>query len=270
MIMRIITLLENTPGSNALCKFEHGLSFYIETEKHKLLFDTGASKYFSENAAVLGIDLTQIDLVVLSHGHFDHAGGIPELHKINPRVKIIAQNTCKQNHYNGDKFIGIDANIPSFDQWHEISGDMEIDAELYVFTGVNGKKYPARGNFTMTKEIDGVKSQDDFLHEQNLVIHENGKSVLLCGCSHNGIINILDHYHKLFGDYPEIVIGGFHLKLDEYTEADFENVRAIAKELKDIPSKFYTGHCTGPIAYPVLKEIMGDKLDELHSGEQVI
>lgn len=268
--MKIVTLLENTPGANALCKFEHGLSFYIETENHKMLFDTGASEFFSENAAILDIDLTAIDLVVLSHGHFDHAGGIPKLHKINPKVKIIAQNTCKENHYNGDKFIGIDAAIPSFDQWHEISGDLKVDDELYIFTGVEGKKYPARGNFTMTKEVAGVKTQDDFTHEQNLVIKENGKTVLLCGCAHNGIINILDHYHKLFNAYPDIVIGGFHLKLDEYTEADFANVKAIAEELKKLPCKFYTGHCTGPIAYPVLKEIMGEQLEELHAGDQVL
>ena len=268
--MKIITLLENTPGSNALCKFEHGLSFYIETAKHRLLFDTGASKFFAENAELLGVDLSKLDLVVLSHGHYDHAGGIPELHKINPKVKIFAQSTAKENHFNGERFIGIDASIPSFDQWQEISGDVRFDDELFIFSGVKGRKFPARGNFTMTKEISGVRTQDDFTHEQNLVIKEDGHTVLICGCSHNGIINILDRYYELFKNYPDVVIGGFHLMLAEYSDEDFANIRAIAEELKKIPAKFYTGHCTGPIAYPVLKEILGDQLEELHAGDRVL
>ena len=122
----------------------------------------------------------------------------------------------------------------------------------------------------MTKEISRLRTQDDFTHEQNLVIKEDGQTVLICGCSHNGIINILDRYYELFKNYPDVVIGGFHLMLAEYSDEDFANIRAIAEELKKIPAKFYTGHCTGPIAYPVLKEILGDQLEELHAGDRVL
>lgn len=268
--MKIITLLENTPGANAACKFEHGLSFYIETEKHKMLFDTGASDFFSFNADLVNVDLKAIDLVVLSHGHYDHAGGIPTLHKINPKVKIIAQNTCKGLHWNGETAIGIDPAIPSYDQFYEISGDLKVDDELFIFTGVKGNKYPARGNLTMAKEENGKKVRDDFTHEQNLVISSDGKKVLICGCAHHGIINILDHYYGLFNSYPDVVIGGFHLKMNEYSEEDIANIKAIANECKNIPAKFYTGHCTGPIAYPILKEIMGEQLEQLHTCDQVL
>lgn len=72
--MRIITLIENTPGAPG-CVHEHGLCLYIETARHTLLMDTGATGAFADNAATLGLDLTRVDTVVLSHGHYDHAGG---------------------------------------------------------------------------------------------------------------------------------------------------------------------------------------------------
>ena len=90
--MRIINLVENTKGSKE-CLFEHGLSFYIETSRHKLLLDTGASYAFIENAGRLGVDLKQIDMVILSHGHYDHAGGIPGFVEENPKARILMQQS---------------------------------------------------------------------------------------------------------------------------------------------------------------------------------
>ncbi len=72
--MKIVNLIENTKGDKE-CLFEHGLSFYVETANHKLLVDTGATGAFMENADKLGVDLSQVDTLILSHGHYDHAGG---------------------------------------------------------------------------------------------------------------------------------------------------------------------------------------------------
>ena len=74
--MRIINLTENTLG-RAGCLAEHGLCFYIETDNHRVLMDTGQTDLFRQNAEKLGVDLTAVDTVVLSHGHYDHGGGIP-------------------------------------------------------------------------------------------------------------------------------------------------------------------------------------------------
>ena len=74
--MRIVCLIENSPGDPG-CRFEHGLSVYLETERHRILADTGASDAFLHNAALTGVDLGTVDLLFLSHGHYDHAGGIP-------------------------------------------------------------------------------------------------------------------------------------------------------------------------------------------------
>ena len=91
--MRMINLMENTEGDHG-CLYEHGLSFYIETLNHKLLIDTGASKSFIENARIRGIDLKDVDLLILSHGHYDHAGGILDFTKINPTAPIYMQRSA--------------------------------------------------------------------------------------------------------------------------------------------------------------------------------
>ena len=83
--MRIINLIENREGCSG-CTPEHGLSFYIETKKHKLLMDTGATGLILENAEKLGVDLTEVDTVILSHGHYDHSGGIIPFTGINDRA----------------------------------------------------------------------------------------------------------------------------------------------------------------------------------------
>ena len=91
--MHIVVLMENTPGIPG-CAYEHGLSFYAETANHKILLDTGASDSFIRNAELLGIDLTQVDTVILSHGHYDHSGGIIPFTRLNPDAKIYMQESA--------------------------------------------------------------------------------------------------------------------------------------------------------------------------------
>ena len=108
--MKIINLVEDTKGGD--CLNEHGLSFYIETKKHKLLVDSGATDMFLHNADMLGIDLTQVDTFILSHGHYDHAGGLTAFAKINPNAKIYLKDSVGGEYYHlspqSEKYIGID------------------------------------------------------------------------------------------------------------------------------------------------------------------
>ena len=96
--MRIVTLMENSPGP-AGCAFEHGLSFYIETERRRILSDTGASAAFLDNAALLGVPLETVDAVFVSHGHYDHAGGVLPFAQRNPRAVIYVQRTAELPYY---------------------------------------------------------------------------------------------------------------------------------------------------------------------------
>lgn len=272
--MKIINLIENTEGA-AKCQTEHGLSFYIETFGHKLLVDTGASDAFISNAEILGVDLEQVDTVFLSHGHYDHAGGILAFLEKNEKAKIYLHQMAGKAYYHKtdtrEDYIGIDLRILESPQVELVDGNTRMDDALFLFSGVSERKLWPSGNLELKVKKGEGFVQDEFLHEQYLVIEEDGKKVLVSGCAHNGILNILQEYHNLYGEAPDVVISGFHMqKKNGYSEEDFSVIKGIAEELKtNYPeTKFYTGHCTGEIPYQIMKEIMGEQLDYVHSGDR--
>ncbi|MCR5600343.1 MAG: MBL fold metallo-hydrolase, partial [Ruminococcus sp.] len=242
------------------------------TEKHKLLLDTGQTDAVVKNAEVLGIDLTAVDTVILSHGHYDHSGGILPFSKLNLSAQIIMQRKAAEPHYNGERYIGIDTDILKLPNVRLIDGDMQLDDELFLFSGIAGRRCYPQGNRKLSCLKEGVKTEDDFMHEQCLVITQNGKHWLLSGCAHNGILNILDRYREIFGNAPDYVITGFHMmkKDGEHTEAEKTVIIQTAQELAKMNTFFYSGHCTGIPAFEMMKEIMGDKLIALHSGEEIL
>lgn len=272
--MKIVNLVEDTQGGSN-CSFEHGLSFYVETQNHKLLVDTGASSMFIHNARALGIDLSKVDTVVLSHGHYDHCGGVIDFAKINSNAKIYIQEKAFGEYYNigGERprFIGIDKDIKELNNVNLINGDFKIDDELFLFANVSENLLVPNGNTTLKRKLNNQFIDDDFTHEQYLVIFENNKEVLLSGCAHKGIVNILNKYKNLFNSVPDCVISGFHLmKKNGYTKDDDDLIRKTALWLKKLNTQFYTCHCTEQYPYEILKETLKDKLCWTHSGDVVI
>ncbi len=272
--MRIINLIENTPGAEG-CLYEHGLSFYIETKKHKLLVDTGASDALIHNAKVLGIDLTKVDTVILSHGHYDHSGGILSFVKMNPNAKIYMQKNAAGAYYHKDetveKYIGIDREIQNLSQVVWVEGDWKIDDELELFGNVTGRRLWPQGNLELKELVDGEFLQDEFSHEQYLVITDGEKKLLISGCAHNGVLNILEKYQELYGDNPYAMISGFHMrKKTDYTDEDIAVMEETARELCNTDTIFYTGHCTGEYPFEVMKNILGEQLIYVHSGEEIV
>lgn len=268
--MRIITLMENTPGAPG-CVHEHGLSLYIETDHHTLLLDTGATGAFADNAAVLGLDLSRVDTVVLSHGHYDHTGGVLRLARLAPAAQILLQRGAVRDFYHEERYIGIDKGILQLPGLRLLDGDCRLDEELFVFTGITGRRFWPQSNRALRVALpDGTRVQDDFSHEQCLVISQAGRHILLSGCAHNGILNILDRYRQLFGTDPDVAISGFHMKqADPYTEAEWQTIEETGRALRQYHTQFYTGHCTGKPAQERLQQMLGDQLRALHSGEAV-
>ena len=267
-MMRIVVLMEDTCG-NPRCEYEHGLSVYAETEKHKVLVDTGASEKTLENAGKLGVDLSKVDTVVLSHGHYDHSGGILAFRKINQDAMIYMQKTALGEYYHGERYIGIDKRIAQLPGVKLLDGDFQIDEELFIFTGITGRRFWPQSNLKLSM-LNGEKLvQDEFGHEQCLVIDEE-KKLLISGCAHNGILNILDRYKEKYGGCPDAVVSGFHMmKKTDYTEAEIEIIRQTAEELKGKQAVFYTGHCTGQKAIELMRPIMGEKLVQIHCGMEI-
>jgi len=275
--MKIINLMENLKGEKN-CVVEHGLSFYVETDNHKILVDTGASDAFLTNAKELGVDLTQVDIVILSHGHYDHSGGIIPFTKINNHAKIYMQKTAIKEYYHiypdDTCYIGIDPRIKQLNQLILVDGNLTIDDELSLFSNIKGRKYWPEGNLHLKRKEETANSveylQDEFDHEQCLVIKEGNDIVLMSGCAHNGILNIMDEYYRLYQSYPTAAISGFHMmKKTPHTEEEVEVIKKTAEELLKCGTNFYTGHCTGQPALDIMKEIMKDKLCQVYCGDEV-
>lgn len=271
--MIIKTLVENTTIADVFDS-EHGLSLYIETKKHKLLFDLGASGLFAENAEKMGVDLSTVDVVVISHGHADHGGGLETFLKRNTKAKIYLHAKAFEKHYSnrssGMANIGLDGKLLPNERFVFTGNNFAIDEELELFSNVTGSRLNPSGNENLLMEKDAVLVPDDFAHEQNLIIKENGVTLLIAGCAHRGIVNIVEHYRTMKNSYPSDVIGGFHLYNRSKKKAeDPEVIRQIGEYLLTTGSNYHTCHCTGIESYNHLKEIMGEKIDYLATGSQL-
>ena len=271
--MKIINLIENTEGYPG-CRCEHGLSFYIETERHTILVDTGASDGFLANATLLGVDLGRVDTVILSHGHYDHGGGIWAFAQRYPGIRIYMQRGAGGAFYHlkqqEEKYIGLDPGILKLPQCVFLDGDYRIDEELFLFSGIKGRRMWPEGNRELKRKERGGFVQDGFEHEQCLVASQEDFHVLLSGCAHSGVLNILDRYREIYGRWPDVLVSGFHMKKDRYGREDLEKIRETARLLRNTGILCYTGHCTGQRAFEVMKEIMGEQLQAIHSGELIL
>lgn len=257
--MKITVLLENTSKRTDI-KTEHGLSLYIETEIGNILFDMGQSTFFAENAKMLGIDLQKVDIAILSHGHYDHGGGLAEFLKINSRAPILIHRDAFLPHYNGtEKYIGLDISLAQNPRIIFTDDVYRITPSVSLYSCNQKERTYNFGSFGLTEKTSEQFIEDDFRHEQYLLIEENGKRILFSGCSHKGISNIVSWFS------PDILIGGFHFSkmlLDE-------NLRHKAKELNTYPTEFYTCHCTGEAQFLFMKEEM-PRLHYLACGETII
>lgn len=273
--MQITVLAENT-SIHPACIPSHGLSLWIETARHRLLMDAGPDDVFLSNAHAQNVDLSQADMLVLSHGHYDHSGGILPFAARYPHVPVMMRTTALLPYYSGSladgtlHCIGVDPAIASLPQLRLLNDDAILDEDLRLFGGVTGRKCWPESNRRLSKKQGDAYVQDDFRHEQYLVVTENKRSLLLSGCAHNGILNILDRYHELYGSAPDIVISGFHMKKSSpYTTEEEQTIRATAHELLKWPCLFYTCHCTGLPAFQMMKEIMGDQLQYAACGQKI-
>ncbi len=256
--MKITALTENTPHNNNISA-EHGLSLYIETQKHNILFDMGQTSLFAENAEKLGIDLAKVDIAILSHGHYDHGGGLGKFLEINKTAPIYISRHAFGDYYNGtEKYIGLDKALQNETRIIFVDDEFEIDSELSLYSCNNKTKSHYLGSFGLNMKRDGEFLPDDFMHEQYLLINENGKRVLISGCSHKGVMDIVDWFE------PDFFIGGFHyskLELDE-------KLAEYAATLASHKTVYFTCHCTGTEQYEFMKKYM-PQLSYLSCGESI-
>ena len=261
--MQIRVLMENSALGEEFIA-EHGLSLYIEANGKRILFDAGQTDAFALNAEKLGVDLSSVDLCMLSHGHYDHSGGLQRFLEINEHAPVYMHRRATEPHYNGTvKYIGIDARLIGHPRIVLTDDELDLDDGMRLCTCnalACGCPASARG---MTVKCGADFTQDSFDHEQYLLIEENGKRIVISGCSHKGVLNIVKWLN------PDVLIGGFHfVKLDPAGE-DRAFLEHAAKALLAHDCIYYTGHCTGEAAFSFLKERMGDQLHAMPAGTEI-
>ena len=256
--MKITALNENTSACGL--PTEHGLSLFVKMEDCRFLFDMGQTDLFARNAEALGIDLNTAGFAVLSHGHYDHGGGLQTFLAINDHAPVYMSRYAFEPHYNGtEKYIGLDQDLKASSRIVFVEGDRQISEGIKLFGCLNAPKVMEFGSCGLNMVQNGRMLEEDFRHEQYLLAEENGKKILFSGCSHRGILNVTHGFR------PDVLIGGFHLSkhpLDE-TLAEY------AKALDAYPTVYYTGHCTGTEQYRFMKERMRN-LHYLSTGKTVV
>lgn len=277
--MIITTLIENTPaGPKSTLSAEHGLSLHIAFDKKMILFDTGASDAFLRNADVLGIDLSTVDAAILSHHHYDHGGGLRQFFSLNQHAKVYLKRPPDGEPYFKarllpKRYIGLERDLLTAYARRFVFIDQatEILPNVYLITDI-GTSYPKpKGNKYLHIKTRTGWSPDTFSHELMMVIGEHDGLVIFTGCAHNGVLNMIDSVEKIFSGVPiKAVVGGFHLiglPKTNMTADSQTDIRKIADKILNSPiRKIYTGHCTGMKAYDILKSLLGEKLEHLHTG----
>lgn len=258
--MKIHTLIENTSCREDLVA-EHGLSLFVETANHRILFDTGKTGAFADNAEKMGVDLRTVDMVILSHGHYDHGGGLLRFLEINKTAPVYLSRYAFRNCYSSGNNIGLDPRLKDCNRLIPVADRLELDAGITLFScNEQERPYPA-DTFGQTILEDGVHRPDDYRHEQYLLVEEAGKKLLFSGCSHKGVQNILHWLH------PDIFIGGFHfIKMDPFSE----ELRDAAKHLASYDTRYYTGHCTGVEQFRSLQKLLGSRLQYIATGSEIV
>lgn len=280
--MRVTTLIENDePESRGDLTAEHGLSLLIETEAATVLFDTGATGAFADNAAALGIDLGAVDLAVLSHHHYDHGGGLSRFFDAQPKAPVVLRDGPLADRWFKalavvKRPIGLDADVLERhrDRLRPVAEDTEVAPGVWVLTEIEATHPQPRGNRKLYVERDGRLEPDPFDHELILVVLDSDGMTVFTGCSHSGILNMIETAADRFPDTPvKAVFGGFHLiglpRFNTMTASQSE-VETIALTMLDLVSgPVFTGHCTGRKGYDALSTVMGNRLRPIHTGTVV-
>ncbi len=270
--MKLTILIDNISKETCLTA-EWGLAIYIEYEGRKILLDGGTTGVFTENAKELGIDLAGVDMAVLSHMHADHSDGLYEFFRINDHAKLYARSASPagyipcylQRGKSYMKYGGIDRRIlKEFgDRITYVSGKYELCYGAFLLphsTPGLEKKGKRVGQYV---KIAGKLTPDDYRHEQSLIFRTEKGLVVFNSCSHGGADVIIQEAMEAFpGEKIYAMIGGFHLfKLRD------DEVRAFAERLAALDvACIITGHCSGQRGYDLLKERLGDRVQQMYAG----
>jgi 7,8-dihydropterin-6-yl-methyl-4-(beta-D-ribofuranosyl)aminobenzene 5'-phosphate synthase len=288
METKITTLIENNPGDNRELHFEHGLSLLIEADGKRILFDTGQSGDFLKNAKILNQNLLDLDYVIISHGHYDHSGGFRKFIEVvekypklivgeeffKPKYKRVSETEYK---YNGNSFdetyiknkqiplkklkediLYLTKNIMVFHNFERRTDYEKLSDKFFVGD--------CRAIIECSTLNKSVYVRDEFSDEIVLGINTDEGLVVIVGCSHVGIVNILRTIIKRIDKPIYAVIGGTHL----IDADDFRMQQTISSFIKMNIRYIAVSHCTGEQGIKAIMEIFKEQFIYNNTGKVII
>jgi len=272
--MKITILCENTVGRRVGLG-EHGFSALIETDHGNYLFDTGRGDSVVKNSLELNKDLRTLKKIFLSHGHYDHTGGLPEVLKLRGKVDVHAHphafldrvHVVEENGKETKRFVGIPfkrSYLESLGANFILNKDfIEVEEGIFLTGEVPRKTSFEKLDPKLFTEIDGKTNPDVFLDDQSLVLNTEPGLIVILGCAHSGVINILNHVISKTGkDKFYAIVGGTHLDFlaPEQLEESIKALRKIHIE------RIGASHCTGMRGAFRLHQEFGDRFFYGHVG----
>lgn len=277
--MKVTVLVENSLYENAQWKDQlkaiHGLSLFIETGNRKILFDTGMDSTLLSNAGAMDVDLSQVDMVIISHGHLDHGGGLKHFSKVNDTAPVYMHRKAVDPHYS-KRLAGLPipiglklSDIEKFgDRKTYIDESEEIAPGIRLYENISGEFPQPVTNGNLCRKDGKNIVPDNFRHEVVLSIEEDGRLFIFTGCSHSGIVNMVNLVKKENpGKDIASVWGGFHtFSPGKKTGVPDDYLSELINELEALNTTFYTGHCTGDIIFKKISQSLGDRLKAMNTG----
>jgi 7,8-dihydropterin-6-yl-methyl-4-(beta-D-ribofuranosyl)aminobenzene 5'-phosphate synthase len=280
--VQITTLIDNRPShDDPELTAEWGLSLCVELNGRHLLVDMGASDAFARNAERLSIDIASIDAAIVSHHHSDHGGGLSRFLELNDHADIYlgadpeGEPTVRLYGF-VSKYVGLDKALIArhAHRFRFLEERTEVLPGIFVLPRIGGHSARPAGNKHLYLKRGDDFVLDDFRHEVVVAIRDRDALVVFTACSHNGLLNMVETVTKEFpGESVKAVVGGFHFTALPPLRGMSESRRIVADTGKSVLDRgiemTYTGHCTGRKAFQVLRDAMGDRVQEIHTGRRI-